>query len=55
MTIIEMIAHYEKIIESLRALESHQLEAIRYAAKIQIDRCNRSVRELKTTAWQFDI
>lgn len=47
MTKEEIIRNYEEIIESMKTLLDHPLEAVVSSAKMQIDRCERSIRELK--------
>lgn len=48
MTKEEIIRGYEEIVESLEKLLDHENEAVVREARIQIDRCKRSIRELKS-------
>jgi hypothetical protein len=47
MDTAELIRRYEEIIASLKTLIDHPLEAVASSARMQIDRCERSVREIK--------
>jgi hypothetical protein len=47
MDTAELIRRYEEIIATLKTLNDHPLEAVRSSARMQIDRCERSVREIK--------
>lgn len=42
----EMIRSYNEIIDSLAPLLDHELEIVRVHARIQTDRCKRSIRDL---------
>ena len=48
----QMINVYEEIIANLEPLLRHDLQAVRTAAQIQIDRINRNIRELKNNIFQ---